>query len=365
MAELSHHLTNELAMFPSKPQEIESNRKDSVSISITQTIVQTLHHLNIHNTDELLQQANINPELLEKTENRIDFDKQQNFWRIAIQAANDDSFPIYFALQSRLATFNMAGHVATNTQTMGESWDATQKYQQLAGVGGEVIITRNAHEIIMTYQPKLPNENTSDIRSCCLLASTINIGRWMIGEPYNPLRAEFSIAQPSDLQLFEDFFKCPIVFNQSANRVIFDRRIDDIRIPYASKELFYLMQKKADQSITNLKAHSEIEERVTHLIASNLINQEPDKNLIAEKLDISPRTLQRKLAKENTSYQEILDKTRYDLAQSYLHETQLTITDVAYMLGFTEPSAFYRAFKKWHGMTPGAYREKLHLPDEE
>ena len=80
---------------------------------------------------------------------------------------------------------------------------------------------------------------------------------------------------------------------------------------------------------------------------------------------MSPRTLQRKLATENTSYQKVLDQTRYRMALDYLQQPRLAVSAVAYLLGFTEPSAFYRAFRKWHGSTPGRYRDSLQGEDRE
>lgn len=339
-----------------RPIELATPR--NVSISLTQTIVRTLQHMGINNTDQLLTSVDIDPLQLDNTDNRIPFENQQKFWMLAYEAAGTDDFPILFAQQSQFATFNMAGHIATNVKTMGDSWDATEKYQELAGQGGKASIHRTDTTVIMSYLPFAPNNPSSDVRSCSILSAIINIGRWMIGPIYTPLKVEFSIAPPADISLYQKFFKCPLLFNQTVNRITFDREIENIRIPYANLEVLKMMREKADKIIVELNADDSFSRQVSLLITSTLMHEEPDKTVIAAQLNISPRTLQRKLAKEDTSYQQLLDQIRYQLAQNYLQDTQLTVTDIAYMLGFTEPSAFYRAFKKWHGMTPGQYREK-------
>ena len=83
----------------------------------------------------------------------------------------------------------------------------------------------------------------------------------------------------------------------------------------------------------------------------------PDKSLIAAQLGMSDRTLQRRLRDEGTSFREILDDTRHYLARELLRNTRFPLADVATQLGFAEPSAFYRAFRKWEGCTPGQFRE--------
>ena len=101
--------------------------------------------------------------------------------------------------------------------------------------------------------------------------------------------------------------------------------------------------------------HSELG-RIASLLATQLTDTLPDKTLIASQLGMSERTLQRRLKEEGTSFQALLDRTRHYLARELLRNTRVPLTDVALQLGFSEPSTFFRAFKKWEGMTPGQFR---------
>ena len=97
-------------------------------------------------------------------------------------------------------------------------------------------------------------------------------------------------------------------------------------------------------------------ECVTQLIAEELHKSEPGIEAISSRLGYAPRTLQRKLKEVGTSYQELLDKTRSQFAIQYLQEEQIAISEIACLLGFSEASAFHRAFKRWTGLSPGEFR---------
>ncbi|MCY1560941.1 HTH-type transcriptional regulator VirS [compost metagenome] len=105
------------------------------------------------------------------------------------------------------------------------------------------------------------------------------------------------------------------------------------------------------------------ESRVTHLarqVLCRLLPQgEPKREAVAQALHLSQRTLQRRLQEEATSFQHLLDDTRRELAEQYLAQPNLTLLEVAYLLGFADPSNFFRAFRRWFDITPGEYRARL------
>ncbi|GAB3094998.1 AraC family transcriptional regulator [Aestuariicella hydrocarbonica] len=329
-----------------------------VSVSITQTLVQALRQSGIEHTDGLLLKAGIDPSQLQRPENRIDFACQERLWQLAMEATRDDSFPLTFARQSQPASFNLAGYIAMNSRTIGDAIDAMEVYQRSAGEGGVFTISRHGQHIAIEYQPVNPEAAISTVRSCALLAANLMLGRWLVGPAYTPNTVELCLPKPARPENFTDFFQCPVQFGQAKNVIRFPRALESIAIPHASLELLSLMQQRAEKIIQARNPGNTLTLKVASLIATSLQGQEPDRASVAEKLGISQRTLQRRLASEQTSYQEVLDQTRNDLALDYLRQPQLTITDIAYLLGFTEPSAFYRAFKKWQGITPGQYRDK-------
>ena len=189
-----------------------------------------------------------------------------------------------------------------------------------------------------------------------MLAANVGFGRWLVGEAFQPLRVEFCQPQPEDVQEYEEFFSCPVQFGREQNGLVYDVAVTHLAIPNASEELLLLLSERANRLLDSLSRHSGIATRIASLLATQLTNTLPDKSLIAAQLGMSERTLQRRLKEEGTSFQEILDNTRHYLARELLRNTALALGDVAAQLGFAEPSAFFRAFKKWEGCTPGQYR---------
>ena len=329
-----------------------------VSVSVTQTLLKAAAAAGISDPSSLLNEANIDQQLLLHPENRIPFEQQAHLWQLVSDASDNESLPLLFGQQSQPASFNMAGYIAMNSQTIGEAMDASQTYQIAAGQGGELSIVRNDEFIEVHYHPVDLGYSSTAMRSCAMLAANFVLGQWLIGAAYTPILANLSMLKPKDHPAFDRFFQCPVTFEQSHSFLRFPAAIASTPIPHASLELLNLMKQRAEKVIADSIGKQSLSAQVARLLADSLMGQEPDKGFISDQLGMSQRTLQRKLAKENSSYQEVLDQTRHNLALEYLRQQPLSVSDIAYLLGFAEPSTFYRAFKKWHGMTPGQYREQ-------
>ena len=124
----------------------------------------------------------------------------------------------------------------------------------------------------------------------------------------------------------------------------------------ANSTLCEVLREKADSLIEDFNQTESLRDKVTALISRHLIDGEPDRSFIAQSLNVSPRTLQRKLSDDGVSFQALVNETRQQLAEYHLNRNELSSAEIAYLLGFAEPSNFYRAFKKWTGKTPGQYR---------
>ncbi len=336
----------------------QTNTSLQVSVSVTQTLLKAATVAGISDPSSLLIDAGIDPQLLQHPENRIPFEQQAHLWQLVSDACDNESLPLLFGQQSQPASFSMAGYIAMNSQTIGEALDASQTYQVAAGQGGELSVVRDDKFIEVHYHPIELGYPSTALRSCAMLTANMALGQWLIGVSYTPTLVHLSMQPPQDRTAFDDFFQCPVVFGQAENFLRFPAEVASTPIPHASLELLNLMKQRAEKVIADSIGKQSLSAQVARLLADSLMGQEPDKSYISEQLGMSQRTLQRKLAKENSSYQEVLDQTRHNLALDYLRQKPLSISDIAYLLGFAEPSTFYRAFKKWHGMTPGQYREQ-------
>ena len=328
-----------------------------VSVSLTRAIVETLRALGDRDPESALDEAGIAPELLARPENRVPFEKQQALWEVAARRSAAPSFGLHFARSIQPASFGLVGYMAMNCGNIDECFEATVRYQSLAGQGGDFTLQRGADTTILNYRPVNPGHPSTPHRVVGLLAANVSFGRWLVGAAYRPVMVEFEFDIPGEQEEYREFFACPVRFGRDGNRLRFAAAVGQLGIPNASEELLLLLSERAERLLRMLSHQSDIANRIASLLASQLTESLPDKSLIAAQMGMSERTLQRRLREEGTSYQAVLDNTRHYLARELLRNTGLSLAEVAARLGFSEPSAFFRAFRKWQGCTPGQYRE--------
>ncbi|WP_299494016.1 AraC family transcriptional regulator [uncultured Shewanella sp.] len=164
--------------------------------------------------------------------------------------------------------------------------------------------------------------------------------------------------EPSNSALYYAFFPCPVIFNSDFNGIIFNKEVlltpllDDCETSYLSLKTI------CETQSARLIANQTWQDKVADKISQHLVGKMPDIDDMAVLLGTTPWTLRRRLYRESTNYQTIMDTTRQGLALSYVRETTLTFSEIAYLLGFSTPAAFYKAFKRWTGETPKHFRKQ-------
>ena len=160
---------------------------------------------------------------------------------------------------------------------------------------------------------------------------------------------------PKNPKPYQDFFSCPIHFGAAVDGFVLERHIADRPLPTSNNELATTFDAILAKQLAEL-ANSDLESRCKAYLLEQLTSGEPSEEALARAMGMSPRTLQRRLGDLGMTYKGVLEKTRYDLALRYLDDPTKSVTDVTFLLGFSEQSAFTRAFKRWNGSAPTAYR---------
>lgn len=164
---------------------------------------------------------------------------------------------------------------------------------------------------------------------------------------------------PGELrQRYEDYFRCPINYGSDQLAFRFNVTDMDLPLPGASRELTQLHDQTTMQYLKKLEK-ADVVNRVRTTVVEDLASHALTKQHVADRLCMSSRSLQMKLAAQGTSFQEILDSTRKSLAIAYMEQCKTTITEAAYLLGFSEVNNFTRAFKRWTGKSPREFRQSL------
>lgn len=155
----------------------------------------------------------------------------------------------------------------------------------------------------------------------------------------------------------ENYLGCPLIYQQSINQITLAASVCEQQLLTADPELALM----SDQLLMSRlqQVDNSMTSQVRHIIHKDLPNGDLSEQLVAEKLHMSSRNLQRKLNDEKTSYQLLLTDVRKNLALSYMHSTQLSLNEISYLLGFNNQANFTRAFKSWFQLSPTDYRQKL------
>jgi AraC-like DNA-binding protein len=172
----------------------------------------------------------------------------------------------------------------------------------------------------------------------------------------------FEHSAPADVKILADYqeiFGCEVLFDQPTSGIRISEEKLDLPLPQANEKLLSMLLEHATRLLSEINQHQCTTDQVKNLLRLMLKDRSPSSALIAEKLGISSRTLQRKLGEEGTRYQNVLNELRLELALYFLKNTALSLESIAFELGYAEARSFYRSFKTWTGHTAGSYRSVL------
>ncbi|MEH2184414.1 helix-turn-helix domain-containing protein [Nostoc sp.] len=179
-----------------------------------------------------------------------------------------------------------------------------------------------------------------------------------------PLKVGFQHSLPEEISAYHRLFRAPVEFAQPINEIVFDSTFLSSPLLKSDPGLGRVLDRYIEDLLAKLPQSGSFIDGVRREISIQLRGGNLEVETIAKRLGFVSRTLQRKLKEAGTSYQELLDETRQSLSIYYLQEQQMAVSEVAFLLGFSEASAFYRAFKRWTGTTPSEFRRTLKLTND-
>ena len=176
---------------------------------------------------------------------------------------------------------------------------------------------------------------------------------------WEPRAVSFSHAAPSSDQEYRRVFRARVEFGARENAVEFERALLELPLVAADPDLLEVLEPQIEDFLARVPHRQRFSVRAREAVRSALQGGDATLDAAARALGLSPRTLQRRLREEDTSHREVLEEVRAELASLYLADLELSLDQVAARLGFSEPSAFHRAFRRWTGTTPAAYRSRI------
>jgi AraC-like DNA-binding protein len=302
---------------------------------------------------DLLQQLGINPELLDEPRARI---APEQFTQLiqALWVALDDEYLGFGHAASKSGSFAMMCHAVIHCRNLEKALKRGLLFYSLFPDSPRLTLTREDEMIRLSLDDSQlwdPDHFLTEY----LLVIWHRFGSWLIGQRIRLEQATFSYPRPEHGAEYDLLFSCPLAFSAPKSSLLFHSRYFEMPLLQDERTLKqYLERSPADLLSRPDDGHS-LSSQLRRLLSRDS-SRWPDLDAVAAQLHISSQTLRRHLHEEGTSFQELKDQLRRDIAIYHLSRNDLPLQQIAEALGFSEPSAFHRAFKKWTGLTPGAYR---------
>jgi len=302
------------------------------------------------------EDAGIDPALRNHIGARIDQAKMDKLWRNAAERSNDPCFGLRAAQLWHPSYLHALGYAWLASPTLRSALERLVRFTHLVAQATETSIEESDDQLIFSW---MNHTRTSDDywHANATMAILITMCRANYGDDLDPAVIRFTHAQPERTGDFYDLFRCPVEFDAPSNQLIIAKQAADKILPGSN----HLMEQINDQEIIKYLARldkNDIIHQVQATIISQLHDGEITDSAIAEALYMSNRTLQRRLEKQETTFVQVLTGVRKNLALKYIQDSELTLTELSFQLGFSELSAFSRAFKNWTGKSPSQFREE-------
>jgi AraC-like DNA-binding protein len=306
--------------------------------------------------EELYRAVKLDPAVLSDPDNRIPFAQLVALYAEAAKLTGDDAFGLHVGEKVDAKLFDVLGYMVVNSPTLGEALNRLVRYHSIWSEGALFSLDVSNSRVCLRYE-YLGGQSELCRHDCEMtLSIAVSFARRVTGVDWTPHEVSFQHSKPKNTSEHRRIFRAPVRFNRLANELIFDSQLLALPIMKADPGLCEILDRQAEELLAKRPRENGLVSHVRQLLNESLKSGDSRLETVAQKMGISVRTLQRKLREEGTSHHDLLDEIRSDLSRRYLQEPELAICEVAYLLGFSEPSAFHRAFRRWTGSTPKEFR---------
>jgi AraC-like DNA-binding protein len=310
--------------------------------------------------EALCREVGLHPADLEDPEVRIPYTVLDTLLERAVSLTGDENLGLHLARMTEVDPDDAAGLVILTSATLKESMERGCRYQRVWGDGERFLVEQTPRGVRMRFTPVGPWRPAHRLLAEISLAQLVLGVRFFTGAQVSPLLVRFAFPEPPDVREHQALFECPLVFGAPVNDAEFSHEDAERPFIHADALLSAMFERQAQRVIAKLPVDTSLSGRVREQVRRTLAGGDFSAEAVARALHLPQRTLQRKLAEEGQSYAGLLEAVRRELSEDYLRR-RLSIAEVSFLLGYAEPAAFHRAFKRWWGQSPEAFRSTRFL----
>lgn len=327
----------------------------TISNHFLSTLLSRAEDLGI-DVGEILDKCNLNPEVLRSDRARISVDQLSRVINL-LWYLTDDEFLGFTSRRQKVGTMLLMAHLAVAETNLKSAFNISSKFYKTIGADFDFDLDFNSpEEAKIVFNFVCPDLDVSHILKEFIMISIHRFFSWLIDKSIVLSSANFTHPRPSHIDEYKYLFPCAHVFSQPKDSIVFAssflkepvvRNKEELKLYFRRAPVDIFLKPENDTSLTT---------RIRRLIEAELFDGFPTFDEVSVRINMTPQTLRRRLKQEGSSYQEIKNLIRRDMAIHLLTNLDLSLSDIAEKIGFTEAGAFIRAFKSWTGVTPGDYR---------
>ncbi|WP_323751110.1 AraC family transcriptional regulator [Marinobacter sp.] len=313
-------------------------------------------------TDAVFSRLGVDESYVYTEQLRTPHSAQLYFWQTVEDESGDPDIGLHLGTVLPPYKGQVLEYLFLSSPTFGEGLRRAQNYQRLLSDAAKTDFLIEGDEACMVLDAASDEVSRLKHFNECFVQGVIIFFKSITGNRFYPSRIEFEHERDRGVEHAKDVLGCDVIFGAEENRLYFPVEVLSYASPHAEPELLALHERFASEQVARLEK-KDIVGSVERIVAELLDSGEVTLDSVAARLDMKPRTLRTRLTEADTSFNQVLADFRYRLARQLLATTDESIDEIVYLTGFSEPSTFYRAFKRWSNMTPIEYRKTAQSKD--
>jgi AraC-like DNA-binding protein len=330
----------------------------SLSVMLLHALVEGIEHAGVTGHD-LLRAANIDPCRLEDIDGRFERSEYDRAHTAALDLTGDDALGLHLGERISIRPFDVIADLASHAPTMRDAFRSFARFHRIVCDGPDTALYERDAVATVHYQFPRSTPRCNRLRAEFAMVGFLRMIRHFARPDAEARAVYFEHPAPRYCDEYRRIFGGAERFDHDFTGIQFDAELLDRARTPQNGELYHVLESLAERKLSRVTREGGHAERLRDFLTSNAVGERPPMDVVARSLGISVRSLRRRLDEEGVSYTTLLNEARATLAKRMLDDPRRSIYETAYAMGFSDPSAFHRAFKRWTGMTPTQYRHSL------
>lgn len=304
----------------------------------------------------ILEEVGIDFDFASNPDTRISVKQHQTLWRTAVQRTGDPCLGLVAGEVFQPVALHGLGLGWLASTSLETAFRRLVRFQRLISTNARVTLEETDRGFALVGGQHVRNDDFEPASGDAMMAILVRLCRITMGESLNPTRVCLAHGRGVCEARYQSYFRSEVAFDAPQYRLEFAREVVTGALPTANPQLARINDDVVIAYLARFDAN-DIVTRVRRQLIDNLVGGRPDQREVAQALNMSLRQLQRRLKDENSSFRQLTEGVRRELAERYLREKRRPIGEISFLLGFSEPANFTRSFKAWTGTTPGEFRD--------